>query len=365
MTVKYGKFEMPEKIEIDDSLKKPNYAKFVIAPFARGFGHTIGNTLRRIMLTSLEAPAIISVRIEGVPHEYTAIEGVVEDMTSIVLNLKGALLRRIPLSEDKNSRDVKKVITDLEITADQIAQAGGEYIVTLKDIVGNTDFEIVNPGHPIFSVTKPFQKKIELKVGIGRGYVPSEKMTELERQLDEVVLDASFSPVRLVNYYVENTRVGSNTDFDRLILEVLTDGRVSPKEALDFSSQVAVLHLEVFKRLHMQELSFDKGEEEGNKDRDEVLRKLALKIGEIELSVRSANCLEGAGIDTIGELVVMPESEMLRFRNFGKKSLTEIKEKLEEMGLNLGMDLSKYGINRDNIKTVVKTYLEEKGSSES
>ncbi len=365
MTVKYGKFEMPERIEIDDAGKRPNYARFIIAPFSRGFGHTIGNTLRRIMLTSLEAPAIISLRIEGVPHEYTAIEGIVEDMTSIVLNLKGALLRKLPLSEDKYSRERRILVKDLEVTADQIEQGGGEYRVTLEDVVLGSDFEVINREHHLFTVTKPFHRKITLKIGIGRGYVPSEKIPDLERQIDEIILDASFSPVRLVNYYVENTRVGSNTDYDRLILEVATDGRITPKEALDFASQVAVLHLEVFKKLQTQELSFDKGEEEGNKDRDEILKKLALKIDEIELSVRSTNCLAGADISTIGELVVMPESEMLRFRNFGKKSLTEIKEKLEEMGLGLGMDLSRYGINRDNIKTIINSYLEEKGTGEA
>jgi DNA-directed RNA polymerase subunit alpha len=177
---------------------------------------------------------------------------------------------------------------------------------------------------------------------------------------DEIIIDSAFSPVCLVNYYVENTRVGQDTDFDRLILDVTTDGRVTPLEALTFAAQIGIQHLQVFTSIKMHSLVFDKGEMVVNRDRDEILQKLALKINEIELSVRSTNCLANANIETIGELVVMPESEMLRFRNFGKKSLTEIKQKLDELALSLGMDLSKYGINRDNIKSVIQNYLQEK-----
>jgi DNA-directed RNA polymerase subunit alpha len=166
-----------------------------------------------------------------------------------------------------------------------------------------------------------------------------------------------------VNYFVENTRVGQDTDFDRLILEVTTDGRISPEEALTFATQIGILHLEVFNELRMHNLTFDHGEVELNTDRDALMAKLALKINEIELSVRSTNCLSGANIDTIAELVVMPESEMLKFRNFGKKSLNEIKAKLEEMGLSLGMDLSKFGITRDNVKQVITDYLSEKAGN--
>jgi DNA-directed RNA polymerase subunit alpha len=181
--------------------------------------------------------------------------------------------------------------------------------------------------------------------------------------VDEIILDSAFSPVRIVNYYVENTRVGQDTDFDRLILEVSTDGRVTPVEALTFAAQIGILHFQVFEAVKTHAIHFDKGEMQVNRDRDEVLSKLALRINEIELSVRSTNCLANANIDTIGELVVMPESEMLRFRNFGKKSLTEIKQKLDELGLSLGMDLAKYGITRDNIKQVISAYLQEKSGT--
>lgn len=360
MAVKYGKFELPAKIKVDESTRTETYARFVAEPFERGFGHTVGNALRRIMLSSLESPAIISVRIEGVPHEYMAVEGIVEDMTHIVLNLKGALLRKLPSDEEAHSRDQKIITTTIDITPDLLEKHGGQYSVTLRDIAGKTDFDLVNPDQPIFTVTKPMTRKVNLKVAFGKGYVSSERHIVLDKGVDEVIIDSAFSPVRLVNYYVENTRVGQDTDYDRLILEVTTDGRIKPEEALAFATQIGILHLGVFEELKLHSISFDKGEIELNTDRDAILAKLALKINEIELSVRSTNCLAGANIDTIAELVIMPESEMLKFRNFGKKSLNEIKHKLEEMGLSLGMDLAKLGITRDNVKTIINEYLSEK-----
>ncbi len=362
MAVKYGKFELPTKIKVDESSKTGKQARFIAEPFEKGFGHTVGNALRRIILSALEAPAIISIRIEGVPHEYMAVEGVIEDMTHIVLNLKNALLRKLPTDEEIGSREPKVVSKVLDVTADMLEKNGGQYTVTLKDFVGASDFDIVNPELPIMTVTKPMTRKIDVKVAIGRGYVPSERHAILEKGVDEIVIDSSFSPVRLVNYFVENTRVGQDTDFDRLILEITTDGRISPEEALSFATQIGVLHLQIFDQLK-HNLTFDQGEIELNTDRDALMAKLVLKINEIELSVRSTNCLAGANIDTIAELVVMPESEMLKFRNFGKKSLNEIKSKLEEMGLSLGMDLTKFGINRDNVKQVVTDYFIEKAGN--
>ncbi len=363
MAVKYGKFEMPEKIKLDEASQTSTFARFIVEPFERGFGHTVGNGLRRIMLASLEAPAILSVRIEGVPHEYMAVEGVIEDMTHIVLNLKGALLRRLTMIDDAHPRDIKLITKMLEITDEMIEKAGGSYRVTLRDLFGQTDYEIVNPDHLVFTATKPMSKRIDLRVASGRGYVPSERHTNFEQQVDEIVIDSAFSPVRLVNYYIENTRVGQDTDFDRLIIEVTTDGRIAPVEAITFAAQIGIMHFQVFDTIKSHLVLFDKGEMQTNRDRDEILGKLALKINEIELSVRSTNCLENANIETIGELVVMPESEMLRFRNFGKKSLTEIKQKLDELELSLGMDLNKYGINRDNIKQIIQNYLSEKAGA--
>lgn len=360
MSVKYGKFEMPEKIKLDEATRTSTFARFIIEPFERGFGHTVGSALRRIMLSSLEAPAIISVRIEGIPHEYMAVEGIIQDMTHIVLNLKGALLRRHTSGDEPNPREIRVITKMLDITDEMIEKGGGEYQVTLKDLMKNTEYDMVNPDHPIFTVTKPMAKRVDVRVGAGRGYVPSERNCTFDRQIDEIIMDSAFSPVRLVNYYVENTRVGQDTDFDRLILEVTTDGRVTPVEALAFASQIGILHFQIFDQIKAHAVLFDKGEMQTNRDRDEILQKLALKINEIELSVRSTNCLETANINTIGELVLMPESEMLRFRNFGKKSLTEIKQKLDELGLCLGMELGKYGITRDNIRQVIQNYIQEK-----
>ncbi len=360
MSVKYGKFEMPEKIKLDEATQSRTFARFIIEPFERGFGHTVGNSLRRIMLASLEAPAIVSVRIEGVPHEYMAIDGVIEDMTHIILNLKGTLLRRLTSGEEPNPREVRLITKNLDITDEMIEKGEGEYRVTLKDLMKNSEYEMVNPDHHILTITKPMTKRIDIRIAAGRGYVPSERHSTFEIQVDEIVMDSSFSPVRLVNYYVENTRVGQDTDFDRLIFEVTTDGRITPAEALAFSAQIGILHFQIFDQVKTHTIFFDKGEMQVNRDRDEILSKLALKINEIELSVRSTNCLAAANIDTIGELVVMPESDMLRFRNFGKKSLTEIKQKLDELGLSLGMDLSKYGINRDNIRQIIQNYNQEK-----
>ncbi|MFA6118388.1 MAG: DNA-directed RNA polymerase subunit alpha [Parachlamydiales bacterium] len=364
MSVIFGKFELPENIKIEEDESKPNYVKFIAEAFERGFGHTLGNALRRILLASIEAPAIVSIRIEKVAHEYTAIDGVIEDMTHIILNLKGALLRYLPVEGDESPKGIKMISKILDITDEDIEKAKGNYIVRLKDIMGPSNFELVNPELPIFTATKPTTRKIDIKVAIGRGYVPSERHN-FEIQTDEIVIDSAFSPVMLVNYYVENTRVGQDTDYDKLILEVVTDGRITPQEALTFASQIGVKHFQIFDKLKTLKLNFEEKEVEENKDRDELLAKLALRINEIELSVRSTNCLASAHIDTIGELVVMPESDMLRFRNFGKKSLTEIKEKLTEMGLSLGMDLSRYGIDKDNVKIIVQKYLEEKKENEA
>jgi DNA-directed RNA polymerase subunit alpha len=363
MAVKYGKFELPTKITVDESSRSGNFVRFIAEPFEKGFGHTVGNALRRIILGSLEAPAIMSVRIEGVSHEYMAIEGVIEDMTHIVLNLKNALLRKLPTDEESGSRESKVISRVLDVTGAMLDKHNGQYAVTLKDLIGVSDFDLVNPELVVFNVTKPMTRKVELKVSMGRGYVPSERHPQ-EKGVDEIIIDSAYSPVRLVNYFVENTRVGQDTDLDRLILEVTTDGRITPEEALSFATQIGILHLQVFDQLKFHSLTFDQGEVELNTDRDALMAKLVLKINEIELSVRSTNCLSGASIETIAELVVMPESEMLKFRNFGKKSLNEIKAKLEEMGLSLGMDLAKFGITRDNVKQIVQDYLTEKAGTQ-
>jgi len=365
MAVKYGKFELPQKITLDEGTATQSFARFVAEPFERGFGHTIGNSLRRMLLSSLEAPAIISLRIEGIPHEYMAIEGIVEDMTNIILNFKGALLRKLPMDDVPYSHEVRFLTSVVEVTQDDLDQCKGHYNVTLRDVIKDDTFEVVNPDLHLFTVTVPMSRRVDLKVAIGRGYVPSERHSLYDKASDEILIDAAFSPVRLVNYYLENTRVGQDTDFDRLIVEVTTDGRVSPVEALGFASQIGVKHFEVFNKIKTHALSFDEGLGEGEGDQDEMMDKLCLRIDEIELSVRSTNCLSGANIDTIAELVSIPERKMLEFKNFGKKSLNEIKAKLHEMSLHLGMDLSRYGITQDNVKDRIREYQEQsKGNKE-
>lgn len=360
MSVKYGKFEMPQKILAEQESAESNFARYIAEPFERGFGHTIGNSLRRMMLSSLEAPAIISIRIEGIPHEYMAIEGITEDMTNIILNFKGALLRKLPVDETPNSRETRIETNVIEVTQDDLDRNNGQYIVTLGDVLKSGNFEVVNTNLHLFTVTKPMRRQVDLRIAFGRGYVPSERHNIRDKASDEILIDAAFSPVRLVNYYVENTRVGQDTDFDRLILEVTTDGRITPAEALSFAAQIGLHHFEVFNQFNRFALSFDENDHEGESDEDELMDKLALGIDEIELSVRSANCLTGANIETLAELVCIPERKMLEFRNFGKKSLNEIKAKLHEMGLHLGMELNRFGITTDNVKDKIKVYRDER-----
>lgn len=360
MGIKYGKFEMPNKVLVNEDKNRVNFGQFIAEPLERGFGHTLGNSMRRMLLSSLEAPAIVSVRLEGVSHEFMAIEGVVEDMTNIILNLKGALLRKLPSSEEENSHDIRALTSIIEITQDDLDANGGFSEVTLGEIIDEGSFEVVNPGHIIFTATTPMRKQIDMKVMFGRGYVPSERLEIDSKAVDEILVDACFSPVRLVNYYVENTRVGQDTDFDRLVLEVQTDGRVTPTEAVTFATQIGLKHLEVFNKIRTHSIIFDEGiGGKGNED-DDLMDKLALKIDEIELSVRSTNCLSGAQIETIGELILIPERRMLEFKNFGKKSLNEIKQKLSDMGLQLGADLSRFGVTLDNVKEKMREHQEKK-----
>ncbi len=365
MTIKYGKFEMPKEITLEKETATNTFARFIAEPFEKGYGHTIGISLRRMLLTSLEAPAIIGIRIEGVPHENTAIEGVVEDMTNIILNLKGALLRKLPIEAEEDFHGTRILTTLLNVTKEQLDKNNGEVKVKFGEIIKDEHLEVINPDQHLLTVSSPIKRQIDLRVAFGRGYVPTERLIVRDKAADEILIDASFSPVRLVNYHVENTRVGQQTDFDRLIIEITTDGRIIPTEALSFAAQIGVKHFDVFKDIEAEKIVFDEVEEEGPTDKDEMMEKLCLRIDEIELSVRSTNCLSGANIETIAELVSIPERKMLEFRNFGKKSLNEIKQKLTDMGLHLGMDLAKYGITLDNVKEKMRRYHEEKASREA
>ena len=358
MQVKFGAQEKPRKIRIDEATATPIYAKFIIEPFERVFGHSVGNALRRVLLSSLETPGIISFRLEGVPHEFMAVEGIVEDVTNIVLNIKGALLRRLP-SDETVSRDIRFVTSVVDVSRELLDQKGGKVAVTLGDVMKSSPFEVVNPELVLFTVTKPMKKQIDFRVGFGRGYVPADRQVISNKMDGEIVLDTAFSPVVLANYAVENTRVGQDTDYDRLVLEVTTDGRLTPSEALSFSAQVLMKSLDVFNQIQEHELIFEQPHGSSCDD-DRLLEKLMLRINEIELSVRATNCLALANIETIAELVCMSEKNMLEFRNFGKKSLNEIKAKLTDMSLNLGMDLSRFGITCDNVKDRIREIAEER-----
>lgn len=362
MLVKYGKMERPRKIIRETETATPTFSRFIAEPFERVFGHSIGNALRRIMLSSLETPGIISVRLEGVSHEFMAIEGICEDMTNIVLNLKGTLLRCLPSEETGVSRDARIVTSMIEVTQADLDENKGQVEITLKDVVKGGIFEIVNPDLRLFTITKPMKRQIDLRIGFGRGYVPSERHIVPNKMVDEILIDTSFSPVTLVNYFVENTRVGQDTDFDRLVMEVTTDGRLTPTEAFSFAVQVLIKNLEVLGQIKQHDIVFEQVSKDAKSDEDELLDKLTLRIDEIELSVRSTNCLASANIDTIAELVCLPEKRMLEFRNFGKKSLNEIKAKLSEMNLSLGMDLTRYDIHaeKDDVKERVKDLIDQR-----
>lgn len=358
----YDKFELPESVKmmpVDADASMDKVARFIAEPLEKGMGHTLGNALRRTLLVGLEAPAIISFSMTGVLHEYMAMEGIVEDVTNIVLNLKGALLKKYPLQDSEKGRSPQVLRAKIIIDASDLAAVGGQRAVTLADLLQENDFEAINPDHVIFTVTKPVDLDIMLRVAFGRGYSPSERIVLEDKGANEIVLDAAFSPVVLANYFVEDTRVGQDTDFDRLILQIETDGRISPKEALAFSTQILARHCSVFEKMDERRIVFEEAISIEKESKDDILHKLILGINEIELSVRSTNCLSNANIETIGELVIMPELRLLQFRNFGKKSLCEIKNKLKEMKLELGMDLSQFGVDLDNVKEKMRWYAEK------
>jgi DNA-directed RNA polymerase subunit alpha len=309
----------PRGLEIDTDTLTPTYGRFVAKPLERGYGITIGNTLRRILLSSLQGAAITTVKIRGVDHEFSTIKGVSEDVTDIILNLKEVLLKC-------HSTGPEKVSINLE----------GEREITAKDIVTNENIEILNPDQHIASLGADGKLNIEMTVKMGRGYVPSERNKEEDQAIGTIPIDAVFSPIKKVNYNVSQARVGQRTDFDKLTLEVWTNGSVKPENAVAYAAKIMKEQLQIF-------INFDENvepvESTPMEHKSGVNENLLRKVDELELSVRSANCLQNANIKFIGELVQKSESEMLRTKNFGRKSLNEIKEILAEMGLGLGMKL--------------------------
>jgi DNA-directed RNA polymerase subunit alpha len=311
---------MPKRLIKEDATATDTYAKFIAEPFETGYGHTIGNSLRRVLLSSLEGAAISSIKIDGAMHEFTTIEGVVEDVTDIVLNLKKVLFKA-------HNRDPQTLLLSVN--------KEGE--VTAADIQLNQNVEIVNPTQHICTLDKKKKFEMELEVKTGRGFLPGDENKKPNQPIGVIAIDSLFSPVTRVRYGVENARVGQRTDYDRLILEIWTDGRISPDDALTQASAILQHHLDVFVGYDKNAVEFEEVVDKQDEERTKLKKLLNMSVNEIELSVRAANCLNNANITTVGQLAMKTEQEMLKYRNFGKKSLNEIKEKLAGLGLTLGM----------------------------
>ena len=320
MPKRLGKFQLPNKLKKDESGSSATHARYTAEPFETGFGHTIGNSLRRVLLGSVEGAAISSVKIEGVSHEFQPLEGVVEDVTEIVLNLKKVLLRHEKRDDFKASIDVNKA---------------GQ--VKASDIQLPPGVSLVNPDLVLCTLDRKRRFTAELEIKVGRSWSSAEENKAAEQTIGVIPIDALFSPVTAVRYAVENSREGQKTDYDRLVLEVTTDGRVTPDEALKEASAILSKHLEVFNGVAGAEIEFESKAREEADDQNRLRNLLNMSVNEIELSVRAANCLNNANITTVGSLAMKTEQEMLKYRNFGKKSLNEIKQKLEQLGLSLGM----------------------------
>ncbi len=320
MPIRVSRFEKPTQVVRDDKTATPEYAQFIAEPFEIGYARTIGNSLRRVLLSSIEGAAITAVRIEGADHEFCAIDGVLEDVTDIILNLKKVLVQT----------EVREPRT-LTLTA------SGPGNVTAEDIQIGDYGTILNPDLHIATLSDAKSLTMELTFEVGRGYRPSELSKKQQQEIGLIPIDAAFSPVRRVNFETGNTRVGQRTDYDKLIMDIWTDGRVRPEEALRLSAAILSHHLDVFVAYDDREIEFEEGTEEESSSQEELRRKLNMSVNEIELSVRAANCLNNANITTVGELALKTEQDMLKYRNFGKKSLNEIKAKLEELGLGLGV----------------------------
>lgn len=322
MGIKWRDFQLPKRLECDEASYTNTYGKFSAAPFERGYGVTLGNSLRRVLFSSIEGSAVTSVKVSGVQHEFATVSGVLEDVPELILNIKGLVL-------NSHSKIPKSIYIK--------ANAKGE--IKAKDIEVDETIEIINPDLHIATLTKDTKLNIEMEVSHGRGYVPAELNKKEDKEIGIIPVDAIFTPIKKVNFFVENTRVGQRTDYDKLILEVFTNGAISPKDALLYASNILQRHLDIF--VNFGQLPEDIAEEELEMTKEEIVlyEKLRLPISELELSVRSSNCLREAGIRIIADLVKKTEDEMLSFKNFGKKSLTEIKELLMGMGLTLGMQV--------------------------
>jgi DNA-directed RNA polymerase subunit alpha len=311
---------MPRRLQKDEQTATTTYAKFVAEPFETGYGHTIGNSIRRVLLSSLEGAAITSFKVDGAMHEFATVAGVVEDVTEIVLNLK-----RIKFKA--HSRDPQTLLLSVN----------KEGPVTAADISLNQNIELVNPDQHICTLDKKKKFEMELEVQVGRGFCPGDENKKPGQPIGVIPIDSLFSPVSRVRYAVEAARVGQRTDYDRLLLEIWTDGRLTPDDALTQASAILQHHLDVFVGYDKNAIQFEEVVDKQDEEKKKLHKLLGMSVNEIELSVRAANCLNNANITTVGQLAMKTEQEMLKYRNFGKKSLNEIKDKLTSLGLGLGM----------------------------
>ena len=320
MTAKIGRFEMPKTVVKDEQTATCTYAKFIAEPFESGYGHTIGNSLRRVLLSSLEGAAVSAVKIGGIFHEFGAIPGVIEDVTDVILNLKKVLFKMY-------TRDPCRISIKM--------RGSGE--ITAADIQTDQSVDILNPSHYIASLAEDGKFEAEMEVSIGRGFRAAEWDVGKEKEIGIIPVDCIFSPVQKVNFSVENTRVGRHTDYEKVIIEIWTDDRITPDDALVQAASILRHHLDVFVNYDEDLLEFEQKEKIIDRDHEELRKKLNMSVNEIELSVRAANCLNNANILTVGELVQKTDADMLKYRNFGKKSLQEILDKLKELELSLNM----------------------------
>lgn len=320
--MKWKKLEIPKKLEFERETFSDTYGKFFAEPFERGYATTIGNSLRRILLSSIQGAAITSVKANGVSHEFATIPGIVEDMTEIILNLKET---RLKLNTDNEQ---KKIYLNVS----------GEREVKAKDITPDTEVEIVNPEQHIATLTSKTAKlELELDVEIGRGYVSAEKNKKEGQPIGIMPIDSIFTPVTKVRFEIENARVGQITDYDRLVMEIWTDGRIKPDDALAHAAYILKDHMNIF--INFEEEPENIEEEKVDEEKEKLRELLSKSVEEMELSVRASNCLKVASIKTIVELVQKTEQDMLKYRNFGRKSLNEIKDILSGMGLSFGMQI--------------------------
>jgi DNA-directed RNA polymerase subunit alpha len=311
---------MPKRLAKDEAGATETYAKFTAEPFETGYGHTIGNSLRRVLMSSLEGAAITSVKIDGAMHEFTTVDGVAEDVTDIVLNLKKIKFKHFSRDPQQLRLNVNK-----------------EGAVTAADIQLTDKLELVNPKQLICTLDKKKKLEFELEVKVGRGFCPGDENKKPDQPIGVIAIDSLFSPVVRVRYSVEAARVGQRTDYDKLVIEIWTDGRITPDDALLQSSAILQHHLDVFVGYDKNAVEFEEEQTRQDEEKEKLKKLLNMSVNEIELSVRAANCLNNANITTVGQLAMKTEQEMLKYRNFGKKSLNEIKDKLAALNLGLGM----------------------------